>query len=88
MYVAPCNTMFTGMTQAELVAALSAAQKAYIAVLTGQQGVSFAYTQGDGAKSVTYKAVDAASLAALIRQLQQAAGVVCRARRPVNFVFR
>lgn len=88
MYVAPCNTMFTGMTQPQLLAALQSAQTAYIALLTGQQGVSFAYTQGDGAKSVTYKAADAGALAALIRELQQAAGVVCRARRPVSFVFR
>lgn len=88
MYVAPCNTMFTGMSQAQLVAALASAQAAYLDLMMGKQGVSFSYTQGDGAKSVTYKPADAGSLAAVIRELQQASGLIVRARRPVHFVFR
>lgn len=88
MYYPPCNTMFTGMTQAQLVAALAAAQAAYIAVISGQQGVTFSYSQGDGAKSVTYKVADPGALAALIRELQQATGLIPRARRPIQFNFR
>lgn len=88
MYVRPCNTMFTGMTQPQLVAALAAAQQAYIDLLTGNKGVTFSYTQGDGAKSVTYKPAEAGALAALIRELQQASGLIGRARRPVRFLYR
>lgn len=80
--------MFTGMSTAQLQAALASAQAAYIALLTGQQGVSFSYAQGDGDKSVTYKAPDAAALAALIVELQQVLGIVRRGRRPVQFIYR
>lgn len=88
MYRAPCNTMFTGMTQVQLRAALASAQQAYLDMMMGKQGVSFSYTQGDGAKSVTYKPADMAGLAALIVELQQASGLIVRARRPIGFVYR
>lgn len=88
MYRAPCNTMFTGMTQQQLQAALATAQQAYIDLLTGNKGVSFSYSQGDGSKTVSYKPADAGALAALIRELQQASGLIVRARRPVRFVYR
>jgi hypothetical protein len=76
------------MTRDQLTAALAAAQAAYLKVATGAQGVSFSYTQGDGTRSVTYSAANIANLCALIRQLQQQLGVICRSRSPVQFLYR
>ncbi|TCK39658.1 gpW protein [Paraburkholderia sp. BL8N3] len=84
----PSTSIFAGMSQEALQQALSNAQAALIALQTGTKGVSFSYTQGDGAKSVTYQQTDIAALTALIRQLQQQLGIICRARRPVRFVYR
>lgn len=80
--------MFAGMTNDELRAALAAAQAAYARLMTGAQGVSFSYTQGDGTRSVTYSAANLAHLAAYIKQLQQQLGIVCRARAPIRFTYR
>lgn len=84
----PSQSIFAGMSTADLQAALAAAQAAYIKLLAGGQGVSFSYTQGDGTRSVTYTATNPAYLAALIRQLQQQLGIVCRGRAPIRFVYR
>ena len=56
--------------------------------LAGGQGVSFSYTQGDGTRSVTYTATNPGYLAALIRQLQQQLGIICRGRAPIRFWYR
>jgi hypothetical protein len=70
-----------------LRAALAAAQAAYMKLATGAQGVSFSYTQGDGTRSVTYSAANLANLAALIKQLQQQLGIICRGRAPIRFLW-
>ncbi|WP_442854862.1 gpW family head-tail joining protein [Burkholderia sp. Leaf177] len=49
--------------------------------------MSYSYAQGDGTKSVTYTASNMANLVALIRQLQQALEVICKARAPVRFIY-
>jgi hypothetical protein len=84
----PSQSIFVGMTTVELQAALAAAQVAYIKLLAGGQGVSFSYTQGDGTRSVTYTAANPANLAALIRQLQQQLGIICRGRARIRFLYR
>jgi hypothetical protein len=84
----PSQSIFAGMTTAQLQAALAAAQAAYIKLITGGQGVSFSYTQGDGTRSVTYTAANPANLAALILQLKQQLGIVCRGRAPVRLLYR
>lgn len=84
----PSTSIFAGMPQEALQQALANAQAALISLQTGTKGVSFSYTQGDGAKSVTYQQTDIAALTALIRQLQQQLGIICRGRRPVRFVYR
>ncbi|WP_434715501.1 gpW family head-tail joining protein [Paraburkholderia sp. A3RO-2L] len=81
-------SIFAGMSQTALQQALSNAQNALIELQTGAKGVTFSYTQGDGTRSVTYQQTDIAALTALIRQLQQELGIVCRARRPIRFVYR
>lgn len=80
--------LFAGMSKAQLNQALTEAQQAYIEISTGNKGVSFSYTQGDGSKSVTYRSGNISELAALIRMLQQELGLVCRARRPLQFRYR
>ncbi|WP_249189606.1 MULTISPECIES: gpW family protein [Burkholderia cepacia complex] len=81
-------SIFAGMSQTALQQALSNAQNALIELQTGAKGVTFSYTQGDGTRAVTYQQTDIAALTALIRQLQQELGIVCRARRPIRFVYR
>lgn len=79
-------SVFSGMSRDALQAALSQAQAAYIALSTGTKGESFSYTQGDGAKSVTYTRANLGQLTALIGQLQQALGLTCRPRRSIRFL--
>jgi hypothetical protein len=80
--------ILSGMTNDQLQQALTNAQQAYIALATGSKGESFSYSQGEGSRSVTYTRANLAQLSALIRQLQQQLGLICRTRRPVGFYFR
>lgn len=76
-----------GMSTDQLQAALASAQQAYTELLTGSRGVTFGYTQGDGAKSVTFQATSPAQLTAFIQQLQRALGIGGR-RRPLRMLYR
>lgn len=76
-----------GMTDEQLRDALQKAQQAYIDLTTGSRGVSFAYTQGDGTRSVSYQQSSLADLLALIQLLQAQQGIVARPRKPVRFRF-
>jgi len=88
MTCTPPLGLLDGMSQQQLQAALSAAQAAYIDLMSGKQGVTFSYSQADGMKSVTYRQTDAGSLTALIRQLQQALGLQGSRRRPIRMLYR
>jgi hypothetical protein len=80
-------SIFYGMTTLQMQQALAAAQKAYVELSTGSKGVTFSYTQGDGAKSVTFTQASLANLTILIKQLQVELGLLRRARRPMRFVY-
>ena len=80
--------IFAGMTTAQLQAALSQAQQAYIALSTGSKGESFSYTQGDGGKTVTFTRANLQNLNMLIRQLQVALGLISHTRRPIRLLYR
>ncbi len=84
----PNRSIFAGMTTAQLQTALANAQQAYLDLSTGAKVVTASYTQGDGAKSVTYTQAQLPVLTALIQQLQRQLGLVNGVRRPVRFVFR
>lgn len=84
----PPVTLFTGMSRAQLQAALTTLQQAYIDLMAGNKGESFTYTQGDGSKSVVYTRAQIAYLSATIAELQQLLGLTCRARRPIRFWYR
>lgn len=79
--------LLAGLPTAKLQAALAEAQQAYLDLSTGAKGVSYAYTQGDGSKAVTYTQTNISQLAALIRQLQVQLGLISRTRRPARFTF-
>lgn len=82
------TSLLAGRTTQQLQADLAAAQQAYIDLSSGNKGMSYSYSQGDGSKGVTYTAASLPQLAALIRQLQQQLGIVQHARRPARFRFR
>lgn len=79
-------SLFDGMSQDQLRAALTSAQAALIELQTGGRAVSLSYTQGDGSKSVTRKMATVAECSMLIRQLQVALGIA-RPRRAARFVY-
>ena len=62
-------------------------------LVVGVYGVSLdrattlSYTQGDGAKAVTYTQTNVQQLVVLIKQLQAQLGLISRARRPLRFRF-
>ena len=86
-FCAPTQGIFAGLTQAQLQAYLASAQDAYMKLSTGAQIASAGYSQGDGAKNVSYRQADIGQLTALILQIQQALGMG-RARRPIRYTFR
>jgi hypothetical protein len=83
----PSRSILAGMDTDNLRAQLAAAQQAYIDLSTGSKGQSYSYTQGDGAKAVTYTTANIQNLVALIKQLQAQLGIICQPRRPIRFRF-
>jgi len=80
------RTIFIGMSRQQLQELLGKAQQAYIELMSGNKGVSFSYTQGDGTRSVTYNQTSAQDLLALIQLLQVELGLAT-GRRAVRFRF-
>lgn len=81
------TSLLAGMPTATLQASLAAAQQAYIELSSGTKGESYSYTQGDGARAVTYTKTNIPQLIALIRCLQLQLGIVSQGRRPIRFRF-
>lgn len=83
----PNTSPLAGMTVDQLKAALAAAQKSYIELMTGSRGVEFSYAQGDGSKSVKYEKVDQQMLEQFIEMLKLQLGMPVQRRRPLKFRF-
>ncbi|AXF75098.1 gpW family protein [Erwinia tracheiphila] len=81
----PSESIFAGMTRAQKQQALTNAQQALLDLMSGEKGVTFSYTQGDGTRSVTYQQTSMSDLRMLIRQLQADLGMISRPRRPARF---
>ena len=81
------TSIFAGMSTAALQTALANAQQAYLDLSSGTKGESYSYTQGEGARSVTYSRANIGALVALIKELQVQLGIVTRGRRPIRFLF-
>ncbi|WP_176330998.1 gpW family head-tail joining protein [Burkholderia vietnamiensis] len=80
-----CSPLY-GMTDAQLQAALAAAQEAYLDLRSGNKAVTVSYAQGDGSRSVTFQSTNVAAVRMFIAELQAALnpGVrICRRRRMV-----
>lgn len=75
------------MSQDQLKAALELAQKAYIELMTGNKGVEFSYSQGDGSRSVKYEKTDLQMLLQFIKLLKAALGLPIQRRRPARFRY-
>ncbi|MEX3691874.1 gpW family head-tail joining protein [Paraburkholderia sp. BR14263] len=82
------RSVFAGMSRQALQTALAQAQQAYIDLSTGAKGESYSYSQGEGARAVTYTRANLPQLTALIAELQAALGMRSRARRPIRFIYR
>lgn len=83
----PNSSPLAGMSTADLQAALAAAQQAYRDLMLGAKGVSFSYTQGDGARSVAYQQTNPQQVLAFINLVKAQLGMPS-GRRPVRFNFR
>lgn len=79
--------VYDGRSQADLQARLTALLATYDQLAAGAQIAQASYSQGDGAKSVTYRETDLVRLQADISLLQQKLGIICRARRSPRFYF-
>lgn len=84
----PNTSIFAGMSAPMLQTALANAQQAYLDISSGAKAVTVNYTQGDGAKSVTYQMSSLPNLVALIQQLQMQLGIISHARRPIRPIYR
>lgn len=72
----PAKSILAGRSTDKLQTDLDAAQTAFLALSSGTKGESFSYTQGDGAKSVTYTRGNLGDLVKLIELLQAQLGIV------------
>ena len=82
------TSILAGRSTAQLQADLAQLQQAYIDLSSGAKGETYSYTQGDGAKSVTYTRANIAQLVAAIREIQAQLGIIPRARRPIRLLYR
>ncbi|MBB2157210.1 phage head-tail adapter protein [Gluconacetobacter diazotrophicus] len=83
----PNTSILAGMTTAQLQQALGNAQAALVQLQTGAKVVSVSYAQGDGSRSVSYTAANAAGLTQFIMQLQQQLGIPGVRRRALRPIF-
>lgn len=83
----PATSILAGRSTVQLQADLAALQQAYLDLSSGAKGETYSYTQGDGAKAVTYTRANLADLVAAIRTVQAQLGIVLQPRRPARFRF-
>lgn len=84
MFIPRINNL-TGVPRETLQQWLADAQQALHDLSTGAKGESYSYTQGDGAKSVTYTRANLGELQQYILSLQYALGL--RRRRAIRASF-
>ena len=75
------RTILAGMSVDVLTAQLSVMQQAYLDLSTGAKGEEYSYTQGDGAKSVTYTRTNLAALGQAIISVQTQIDLINGSRR-------
>ncbi|MFH5923835.1 gpW family protein [Roseomonas xinghualingensis] len=77
--------VFAGMSRGALEGYRAQLQAALIELGTGQKAVTVAYSQGTGARNVTFAPTDDEKIRGLIRQINAALGISRGAR---SVVFR
>lgn len=80
-------SIFAGMSQPALQAALNSAQAAYIALASGAQVTTVTYSQGEGNRSVTYRRTNQGALVQLIGELKACLGITPYSRRGFRVAF-
>lgn len=83
----PATSILAGMDEGVLRTRLAQLQDIYLKLLSGGQGKSFTYTQGDGTKSVTYTEANIGDLMMAIRQIQAQLGIIDTPRRGIGVKF-
>jgi hypothetical protein len=84
----PATSLLAGMDPTALQTQLARLQQAYLDLSSGARGESYSYTQGDGAKAVTYTRANLPALVQAIRLVQAQLGVITRPRRALRVRFR
>lgn len=79
---------FHGWTNDQIDGAITSIQRAILDLTTGDKGEAYAYTQGNGSKSVTYTRADAGQLRALLQEAMQARFGRAARRRAIGFTYR
>lgn len=83
----PTRSVLAGIDPTVLRAQLQAMQLAYLNLSSGGKGETYSYTQGDGAKSITYTRANMGALLQAIMLLQAQLGDVRHPRRALNVRF-
>lgn len=83
----PKSSILAGMSREQLQQHLTALQNAYLSLQSGQQVASVSYAQGDGSRSVSYRAADAGQLLQTIRLVQAQLGIPGTRRSALRPVF-
>ncbi|MDR6850380.1 gpW family head-tail joining protein [Sphingomonas sp. BE137] len=83
----PTKSILAGMDTSVLQARLAQLQQAYLDISSGTKGESYSYTQGDGAKSITYSKANIGQLTMAIRQVQAQLGIICSPRHAIGIRF-
>lgn len=83
----PTTSILAGMDDAVLRTQLATMQQAYLDLVTGAKGEAYSYTQGNGARSVTYTKANIGDLIAAIRMVQRQLGIVSGGRRAIGVEF-
>lgn len=85
------SSILDGMDVSVLQARLAEMQQAYLDLTSGQRGESYSYTQGEGAKSVTYTKSSISHLTQAIitlqTQIDRLTGVSVNRRPPIRPYF-
>lgn len=80
----PSKTILAGMDASVLQTRLAQLQQAYLDLSSGAKGETYSYTQGDGAKSITYSRANIGQLTMAIRQIQAQLGIICAPRHALR----
>lgn len=83
----PSTSILAGMDSGVLQVQLAKLQQAYLDLSSGSKGENYSYTQGNGAKAVTYTKANLGDLIQAIRLIQAQLGIITTPRRSIGVRF-